>query len=85
MGRLLSRESLFTAIWDNTRSRSARSGGGTTQNPGWMIQRLANLGKAGKIGQIDQWSETFRNRTGQNVNVSVNAVGKVLTLLAQSN
>ena len=60
-------------------------GGRTTQNPGWMIQRLTNLGQAGKIGKIDQWSPTFRNRTGQNVNVSVNAVGKLLTLLAQSN
>jgi hypothetical protein len=60
-------------------------GGGTTQNPGWMIQRLTNLGKAGMIGTIDQWTPTFRNRTGQNVNVSVNAVGKLLTLLAQAN
>ena len=46
-----------------------------------MIQRLTNLGHAGTIGQIDAWSKTFRDRTGVNVNYSVNAVGKLLTLL----
>lgn len=59
-------------------------GGGTTQTPGWMIQRLTNLGKAGKIGQIDAWSKTFRDRTGVNVNYSVNAVGKLLRLVADA-
>jgi hypothetical protein len=60
------------------------SGDGTTQRPGWMYQRLVNLGNAGTIKDIGTWSMTFRKRTGLNVNYSINAVGKLLRMIADS-
>jgi len=59
----------------------SEKGSGRTQNPGWMIARLTNMGRAGQIGKIDRWTPAFRDRTGVNVNYSVNAVGKLLGLM----
>ena len=34
-----------------------------------------------KLGKPEKWTMEFRNRTGINVNFSVNAIGKLLDLM----
>lgn len=65
-------------------ARFAETGGHSSRTPGWMILSLKRLGRAGKIGKLDAWTPAFRDQTGQNVNYSVNAVGKLLRMIADS-
>lgn len=64
-----------------TLARFTEDGGGTTQRPHWMYSQLVSLAKAKRLGTPENWSPAFRDRTGVNVNYSVNAVWKLLALL----
>jgi hypothetical protein len=56
-------------------------GGDAAETPGVMNIRAVDLRMGGKLGKPEQWTTEFRNRTGTNVNFSVNAIGKLLALL----
>jgi hypothetical protein len=60
------------------------NGGGTPERPGVMIKQLAKLKKAGMLNDPNDWDSTFRDQTGANVNYAINAIGKLLHLLAVS-
>jgi Zinc dependent phospholipase C len=57
-------------------------GGDDAETPGMMNMRALELRMAGKLGKPEQWTTEFRNRTGTNVNFAVNAIGKLLEMIA---
>jgi hypothetical protein len=57
------------------------TGDHSTERPGWMMRQLTALGRAGNVGHIDRWPAKFRNRTGVNVNYSINAVRQLLLMI----
>jgi Zinc dependent phospholipase C len=65
-------------------ARFDEDGAGRTQRPGWMIDRLTKMKAQGTIGKVDKWGPAFRDRTGINVNHSINAVEKLLTLVVNA-
>jgi hypothetical protein len=60
-------------------------GGDATETPGVMNMRALDLRAAMKLGKPEQWTSEFRNRTGVNVNFAVNAIGKLLEMIADEN
>ena len=62
-------------------ARFVEQGGGTDQTPGVMNDALTMLRTAGKLGKPEQWTADVRTRTGTNVNIAVNAIGKLLELM----
>jgi hypothetical protein len=60
-------------------------GGEAAETPGVMNQRALDLRAVNKIGKPEQWTVEFRNRTGTNVNFAVNAIGKLLEMIADEN
>jgi hypothetical protein len=61
-------------------ARFVETGGGTMQRPAWMYDRLMALAMW-HAADLSKWTPAFRNRTGRNVNYSINAVGKLLRIL----
>ncbi len=59
-------------------------GGGTAHRPGWMIAQLTAMGKAHSISDVDEWGAAFHDQTGVNVNYAVNAVQKLIAMIAES-
>jgi hypothetical protein len=60
-------------------------GGDDAESPRVMNQRALDLRAAMKLGKPEQWTAEFRNRTGVNVNFAVNAIGKLLEMIADEN
>jgi hypothetical protein len=65
-------------------ARFTENGGGTPERPGVMIDQLAALKQSGKLNDPTKWDVAFRDQTGANVNYSINAIGKLMDLLAGS-
>ena len=55
--------------------------GNSDRTPRWMHTRYRALIKQGKSSQSADWDPAFRTQTGQNVNFSINAVGKTFEML----
>jgi hypothetical protein len=63
--------------------RVERGTGDSNRHPGWMHEHYAGLKKQGLHLQPGKWDTPFRNQTGQNVNVAVNGIAKLLLMLLQ--
>jgi hypothetical protein len=51
--------------------------------PGVMDQRFAKLKGAGDHLSPEDWDNTFRTQTGQNINVAVNGIAKLLQMMIE--
>lgn len=64
--------------------RTENGTGNTGRTPGWMHAHYAELKKQGIHLQPDMWDTAFRNQTGQNINVSVNGIAKLLRMIVDA-
>jgi hypothetical protein len=51
--------------------------------PGFMDGRFAELIHAGDHLSPDDWDNSFRTQTGQNINVAANGIAKLLRMMIE--
>ena len=69
-------EELALAVALHTETRNG------AENPQWMHAHYTALRQQGKGSDPAQWDDVFRDKTGQNVAVSVNAIAQLLEQVA---
>ena len=58
-------------------------GAAAARTPGVMDQRFAKLKGGGDHLSPEDWDNTFRTQTGQNINVAVNGIAKLLQMMIE--
>lgn len=62
--------------------RTEHGTGTSDRDPGWMHTHYARLKTQGIHLQPERWDAAFRTQTGQNINVSVNGIAKLLRMMS---
>ena len=63
--------------------RVERGTGTSGRTPGFMDQRFAELKDGGVHSKLDMWNDAFRTQTGQNINVAVNGISKLMRMMVE--
>ena len=63
--------------------RVERGTGTSGRTPGVMDERFSEIKDEGNHLEPEKWDSSFRTQTGQNMNVAVNGIAKLLRMMIE--